>query len=89
MALDESPEMAVEPSPSNEPMTLLSVAPETGAHLVEVFYATDRQPPVDGSSRIGLGIYAIPLAAAVVTILLGIGTIFLSRRILLGLVTVV
>jgi len=89
-ALDELPEMAVEPSPPpppNEPMALRTVDPATGAHLVQVFYATDRQPLVGENGRIGLMIYVIPCAAALVTILLGIATIFRSRRIPLGLAT--
>jgi len=89
--LVESPELAMEPSPplpSNEPMALRSLDPETGDHLVQVFYATDRQP-LDESSHFGIGTYAIPLAAAALTVLLGIATIFSSRRILLGLVTLV
>jgi esterase/lipase superfamily enzyme len=88
--LDESPELAVEPSPparSKEPAALPHLDPETGAQLVQVFYATDREPLVDKSSLVGTMVYAIPLAAAVVTLLLGVATIFLSRRILLGLVT--
>jgi esterase/lipase superfamily enzyme len=65
------------------------VDPETGAHLVQVFYATDRSPIVDESDRIGMSVFLLPSIAGFVTVLFGLATIFRSRRIVLGLLTLV
>jgi len=65
------------------------IDPETGVHLVQVFYATDRNPIVDESDRIGMEVFLLPVIGGVVTLLFGLGMIFWSRRIVMGLLMLV
>ncbi len=85
----EVPPDSVEPYLSKEPIAMRRVDPETGAHLVQVFYATDRSPIVDEADRIDLRVFLLPSIAGVVTVLFGLATIFWSRRVVLGLLTLV
>ena len=76
--------------PMTEPMApVAEVDPDTGAHLVQVFYATDRRPLGEDVARIGFQVYAATIAGGLVTILLGLATVFLRRRVVLGVMTVV
>ena len=85
---DAAPD-SVEPYSSKEPIAIRRVDPETGAHLVQVFYATDRSPIVDEADRTDINVFLLPLAAGIVTVLFGLATIFWSRRIVLGLLTLI
>lgn len=90
--LHQPPEVvtdSVEPSLSKQPIAMRRVDPETGAHLVQVFYATDRSPIVDEADRIDLRVFLFPSIAGFVTVLFGLATIFWKRRTVLGLLTLI
>jgi esterase/lipase superfamily enzyme len=63
------------------------VDPETGAHRVQVFYATDRRPLGEETVSLGFQVYAATIAGGVVTVLFGLATVFLRRRVILGVMT--
>lgn len=80
----------IEPSSvTRQPIAMHRVDPETGASLVQVFYATDRNPIVDESDRIGMDVFLLPAIGGVVTLLFGLAMIFRSRRIVMGLLMLV
>ena len=63
--------------------------PDPGVHSVDVFYATDRRPLDKSASRLDLTVYAIPMVALLVTILLGGAAKWLHRPLSLGFLTVI
>lgn len=86
--LEAAPDSVASPL-SKEPIAMRRVDPETGAHLVQVFYATDRSPIVDRADRLDLRVFLFPAIAGIVTVLFGLATIFWKRRIVLGLLTLI
>ncbi len=77
-----APDVAVAEAP------ISPIDPETGAYQVEVFYATDRRPLGESLGEIPFRTFAGVIAAGLFTLLLGVATIFLRRRVVLGVLTV-
>jgi esterase/lipase superfamily enzyme len=80
---------SAEPSEADVARTdVRPIDPETGAFLVNVFYATDRLPLGESISRIRWQTFAGVLAAGLLTLCFALATIFLRRRVVLGVLTV-